>query len=143
MQVTDIITPLIAAIWGGPFFGDLYFTINRSKFLYGDFLNQVKLFPAIQPASWPWPITTVPCGGARTCKCPENLLPIRLTFNDSNTFSVYAQSVSCSILQAVLVQYACWCRTCNVDHLKALRLCVEAATAFPALWFVRRRSSPS
>jgi hypothetical protein len=41
VQVSDIITPLIAAIWGGSFFGDLYFTINHSKFLYGDFLNQV------------------------------------------------------------------------------------------------------
>ncbi len=41
MQVSDLITPLIAAIWGGSFFGDLYFTINYSKFLYGDFLNQV------------------------------------------------------------------------------------------------------
>ncbi|CAL8471272.1 g10814 [Coccomyxa elongata] len=45
--VTDIITPLIAAIWGGPFFGDLYFTINHSKFLYGDFLNQVITFLVI------------------------------------------------------------------------------------------------
>ncbi|KAK9918657.1 hypothetical protein WJX75_005696 [Coccomyxa subellipsoidea] len=42
--VSDIITPLIAAIWGGSFFGDLYFTINHSKFLYGDFLNQVLTF---------------------------------------------------------------------------------------------------
>jgi large conductance mechanosensitive channel len=42
--VADIITPLIAAIFGKPNFGDLSFTINKSQFLYGDFLNQVISF---------------------------------------------------------------------------------------------------
>ncbi len=37
--VTDIITPLIAAIGGQPDFSALKFTINKSEFLYGDFLN--------------------------------------------------------------------------------------------------------
>jgi large-conductance mechanosensitive channel len=42
-QVTDIIMPLIAAIYGGyPQFNDLYFTVNRSKFLISDFINQVR-----------------------------------------------------------------------------------------------------
>lgn len=42
--VTDIITPLVAAIFGKPSFGDLSFTINKSEFMYGDFLNQIISF---------------------------------------------------------------------------------------------------
>lgn len=37
--VRDLVTPLIAAIGGQPNFGNLAFTINNSRFLYGDFLN--------------------------------------------------------------------------------------------------------
>lgn len=37
--VRDIITPLIAAIGGKPNFATLTFTINNSKFFYGDFIN--------------------------------------------------------------------------------------------------------
>lgn len=42
--VKDIITPLIAAIGGQPDFSGLTFTINGSKFLYGDFINAVISF---------------------------------------------------------------------------------------------------
>ncbi len=42
--VTDIITPLIAAIGGQPDFGALTFTINGSRFLYGAFLNALIAF---------------------------------------------------------------------------------------------------
>jgi large conductance mechanosensitive channel len=35
----DFITPLLAAIGGKPNFGNLYFTVNKSRFHYGDFLN--------------------------------------------------------------------------------------------------------
>jgi large conductance mechanosensitive channel len=42
--VKDLITPLIAAIAGEPDFGDLAFTINNSRFAYGDFLNQLLTF---------------------------------------------------------------------------------------------------
>jgi large conductance mechanosensitive channel len=42
--VRDIITPLIAAIGGKPDFGDLAFTINGSRFAYGDFLNALLTF---------------------------------------------------------------------------------------------------
>ena len=41
--VADIITPLIAAIYGGQAFTDLYFTVHNSKFLIGDFINAVRL----------------------------------------------------------------------------------------------------
>ena len=42
--VADIITPLIAAIFGKPDFSGLVFTINKSQFLYGAFINAVVSF---------------------------------------------------------------------------------------------------
>ena len=42
--VKDLITPLIAAVGGEPDFGDLAFTINGSRFAYGDFLNALVTF---------------------------------------------------------------------------------------------------
>jgi large conductance mechanosensitive channel len=45
--VRDIITPLIAAIGGQPDFSGLDFTINKSRFAYGDFLNAILTFVII------------------------------------------------------------------------------------------------
>jgi large conductance mechanosensitive channel len=42
--VKDIVTPLIAAVGGEPNFGNLAFTINGSRFAYGDFLNALLTF---------------------------------------------------------------------------------------------------
>ncbi|MBV9120552.1 MAG: large conductance mechanosensitive channel protein MscL [Chloroflexi bacterium] len=42
--VKDLITPLIAAIGGKPDFSGLYFTVNNSRFLYGDFINTLIAF---------------------------------------------------------------------------------------------------
>ena len=42
--VKDLATPMIAAIGGQPNFSNLTFTINNSKFLYGDFINAVISF---------------------------------------------------------------------------------------------------
>ena len=42
--VKDLVTPLIAAIGGQPDFSALTFTINGSKFLYGDFINALLSF---------------------------------------------------------------------------------------------------
>jgi len=42
--VRDLITPLIAAIFGQPDFGTLSFTINGSRFAYGHFLNALLTF---------------------------------------------------------------------------------------------------
>jgi large conductance mechanosensitive channel len=42
--VKDLVTPLVAALFGKPDFGALTFTINNSKFLYGDFINAVVSF---------------------------------------------------------------------------------------------------
>ncbi len=45
--VADLITPLIAAIFGKPDFGGLSFTINESRFSYGNFLNALVAFLVI------------------------------------------------------------------------------------------------
>jgi len=45
--VKDLVTPLIAAVGGKPDFASLYFTINNSKFLYGDFINAIVSFVII------------------------------------------------------------------------------------------------
>ena len=42
--IADMITPIIALIFGQPNFSALSFTINSSHFLYGDFLNNVFTF---------------------------------------------------------------------------------------------------
>jgi large conductance mechanosensitive channel len=42
--VKDLLTPLIAAIGGQPDFSSLYFTVNGSRFLYGDFVNSMISF---------------------------------------------------------------------------------------------------
>ncbi len=45
--VKDLFTPLIAAIGGKPDFANLTFTINHSKFFYGDFINLLITFVII------------------------------------------------------------------------------------------------
>ena len=42
--VKDLVTPLIGAIGGKPDFSGIYFTINNSKFLVGDFINALVSF---------------------------------------------------------------------------------------------------
>jgi large conductance mechanosensitive channel len=42
--VKDLVTPLIAALGGKPDFAALAFTVNGSRFLYGDFINAVVSF---------------------------------------------------------------------------------------------------
>jgi large conductance mechanosensitive channel len=48
--VADIITPIIAAIFGNPDFSGLSFTINGSVFRYGAFFNAVISFLLIATA---------------------------------------------------------------------------------------------
>jgi large conductance mechanosensitive channel len=45
--VADLITPLIAAIGGNRDFSSLSFTINKSHFLYGAFINALITFVVI------------------------------------------------------------------------------------------------
>ena len=48
--VADLITPIIAAIFGSHDFSTLSFTINGSHFLYGDFINALVAFVSIAAA---------------------------------------------------------------------------------------------
>ena len=48
--VADILTPIIALIFGKPNFESLSFTINGSHFLYGDFINSMITFLGVAAA---------------------------------------------------------------------------------------------
>jgi large conductance mechanosensitive channel len=48
--VADLLTPIIALIFGKPNFGSLSFTVNGSHFLYGDFVNNLITFISIAAA---------------------------------------------------------------------------------------------
>ncbi len=48
--VADILTPIVAAIFGKPNFGDLTFSINNSQFLYGDLINELITFVSVAAA---------------------------------------------------------------------------------------------
>jgi large conductance mechanosensitive channel len=48
--VADLLTPLIAAIVGKHDFSALSFTVNGSRFLYGDFINALIAFVSVAAA---------------------------------------------------------------------------------------------
>ncbi|MCO5176277.1 MAG: large conductance mechanosensitive channel protein MscL [Thermomicrobiales bacterium] len=48
--VENILTPLIAAIFGKPDFSNLSFTINNSQIMYGAFLNAIIAFLLVAAA---------------------------------------------------------------------------------------------
>jgi large conductance mechanosensitive channel protein len=48
--VSDILTPLIAAIFGAHNFATLKFTLNGSTFAYGDFINNMITFLSVSVA---------------------------------------------------------------------------------------------
>ncbi len=84
--VKDILTPFIAAIAKVPDFSGLTFTINGSKFLYGDFLNAFISFFLVSAAIFFFVIKPMNLLIARskrgqpvdptTKKCPECLSEI-------------------------------------------------------------------
>ncbi|HEY6115630.1 MAG TPA: large conductance mechanosensitive channel protein MscL [Candidatus Dormibacteraeota bacterium] len=79
--VKDLVTPLIAAFGGQPDFSALYFTINKSKFLYGDFVNAILAFLIVAAVIYflvVMPYTALiersrrePPADPTTKKCPE------------------------------------------------------------------------
>ena len=97
--VKDLLTPLVAAVFGKPSFGALVLTINHSHFLYGDFLNAIISFlciaaavyyavvlpaekiaarrraPAAEPATVTCPecLSKVPAGARRCMYCTSAL----------------------------------------------------------------------
>ena len=84
--VKDLVTPLIAAIGGKPDFSTLAFTINNSKFLYGDFLNALIAFVIVAAVIYFFvvaPYTALmararkePPADPTTKKCPDCLSEI-------------------------------------------------------------------
>lgn len=46
-MVKDLITPLISVVGGKPDFSSYYFTINDTKFMYGEFINSLIAFLTI------------------------------------------------------------------------------------------------
>ncbi|HVS50424.1 MAG TPA: large conductance mechanosensitive channel protein MscL [Candidatus Dormibacteraeota bacterium] len=84
--VKDLMTPLIAALFGKPDFASLSFTINNSKFLYGDLIDAVISFLLVATVIYFFvvmPFTaliarfhTEPPPDPTTTKCPECLSEI-------------------------------------------------------------------
>jgi large conductance mechanosensitive channel len=82
--VADVITPLIAAIFGKPDFGSLMFTINHSTFKYGLFINALIAFVLIAAAVYFAIVVPMNAVAARRAKgedpttkeCPECLSEI-------------------------------------------------------------------
>jgi len=87
--VKDIVTPIIAAFGGAPDFSGIYFTINGSKFLIGDFINAVVAFLLIALVVYYFVVLPVnrlmapqkgetPPPAPATRECPECLSKIPL-----------------------------------------------------------------
>lgn len=88
--VKDLLTPLIAALVKQPDFSGLTFTLNGSKFLYGEFINALLSFLIIATAVYFFVVLPINALIARTRrdpapadpttkKCPEclNEIPIQ------------------------------------------------------------------
>jgi large conductance mechanosensitive channel len=84
--VADLLTPIIALMFGKPNFGSLSFTINNSHFLYGDFINNLITFASVAAAMFflvVTPINRLMAGRAQqdpdTKECPEctSAIPIK------------------------------------------------------------------
>ena len=84
--VKDILTPFIAAIIKSPDFSNLMFTINGSKFMYGNFINAIISFLIVAGAVYFFVVTPINTLIAKTRKekpldpttkkCPECLSEI-------------------------------------------------------------------
>jgi large conductance mechanosensitive channel len=84
--VKDLLTPLIAALVGKPDFSALTFTVNGSKFLYGEFINAIISFLLIAGAVYYFVVLPInalmarrrqePPADPTTRKCPECLSEI-------------------------------------------------------------------
>ena len=101
--VADMITPIIAAIAGKHDFSSLSFTIHKSRFLYGDFINAVIAFLSIAAAVFffvvkpmnrlrhikpeqdvqmrecPECLTSIPAAAHRCSACTTKLTPLAST----------------------------------------------------------------
>ncbi len=76
--VTDILTPIIAAIVGQPNFATLTFTINHSQFFYGDLINSLITFVAVAAAVYYFvvvPLNALAARRARGQATPADEVP--------------------------------------------------------------------
>jgi len=82
--VKDLITPIIAALVGKPDFSNIFFDVNHSRFLIGDFVNALVSFLLIGAAVYFFVVLPLNAFMARlkrgevapdptTKKCPECL----------------------------------------------------------------------
>ena len=95
--VKDLVTPLVAAMFGKPDFSSLTFTINNSKFSYGDFVNAVVAFLVVAAVIYFFvvvPYTALvarsrkePPADPTTKKCPECLSEIPIAARRSASIS--------------------------------------------------------
>jgi large conductance mechanosensitive channel len=84
--VKDIITPIIGIFGGVPDFSALFFTVNNSRFLIGDFINALLAFLVIALVVYYFVVVPVNTlldrmkgetpAGPRTRECPECLSKI-------------------------------------------------------------------
>jgi large conductance mechanosensitive channel len=89
--VKDLLTPLIGAIAKVPDFSTLFFTVNGSKFMYGDFINSLISFVLVAAAVYFFVVLPInaliariksaPPADPTSKKCPECLseIPIAAT----------------------------------------------------------------
>jgi large conductance mechanosensitive channel len=84
--VSDLLTPIIALIFGKPNFAALTFTINGSHFAYGDFINDMITFMTVAAAVFFFVVAPINALMERRAKedpdtkeCPEctSAIPIR------------------------------------------------------------------
>jgi large conductance mechanosensitive channel len=105
--VKDLVTPLIAAIGGQPDFSSMSFTVNNSKFLYGDFLNAFLAFVLVAAVIYFLVIVPYTAMMARskkeppadptTRKCPECLSEIPI---DAHRCAFCGERVAPPVLEA-------------------------------------------
>ena len=84
--VTDLLTPLIAAIFGAHNFANLKFTIHHSTFAYGDFINNLITFLSVAVVTFFLVVAPINALMARRAKedpdtkqCPEcdSAIPVK------------------------------------------------------------------
>lgn len=84
--VSDLLTPLIAAVAKVPDFGNLMFTLNGSQFMYGHFMNAVISFLLVAAAVFFFVVKPINALLARSKK-EEAVVPIT-----KNVRNVWAKS---------------------------------------------------
>ena len=71
--VKDLLTPLIAAIVGKPDFSSLTFTVNNSRFLYGDVINALLAFLGVAAAVYFFVVMPIERLQQRRAKTPADV----------------------------------------------------------------------